>query len=65
MQYKTTCDFIDYVEVGMELELHQGLVKVKNIPRSRKLDSLKCFHIEGRHKVVDTLTAFTNNPISC
>jgi hypothetical protein len=31
------------------------------IPRSRKLDSLSCFHIEGRHKVVEghTLTAFT------
>jgi hypothetical protein len=61
MQYKTTCDFVDYAEVAMELELDQGLVKVKNIPRPCKLDSLNCFHIEGRHKVVEghTFTAFT------
>jgi 4'-phosphopantetheinyl transferase EntD len=61
MQYKTTCDFIDYAEVAMELELDQGLVNVKNIRRSRKLDSLNCFYIEGRHKAVEghTLTAFT------
>ena len=60
MQYNTTCDFVDYAEVAMELELDQVLVKVKNIPRSRKPESLNCFHIEG-HKVVEghTLTAFT------
>jgi len=67
MQYKTTCDFVDYAEVAMELELDQSLVKVKNIPRSRKLDSLNCFHMEGWHKVKATRSPHSspNNPISC